>query len=204
MFILASMNGQAYSKLKLQIENENSTISVQQEQTHMPTEALPIDNYPLGDVYDSTNREQLSYKHAPKNQEHMSVGHAVQVTATGYSAGYESTGKTPDHPAFGITYSGIQVVRDESALSTIAADLDVFPIGTVLFIPGYGYGVVADIGGLIKGDKIDLYFDTKDQVYQEWGKKILQVFVIKKGNGKVNKRIWNQLKEEILAQTQHI
>lgn len=103
------------------------------------------------------------------------------VIATGYTAGAESTGKTPEHPGYGITYSGIEVKRD--LYSTIAADLDVFPIGTILFIPGYGYGVVADIGSAIKGNKIDLYYHTVDDVYNEWGKQTVDVYVIEEGNG---------------------
>src|SRR5699024_7938143 len=79
------------------------------------------------------------------------------VIATGYTAGAESTGKTPDHPQYGITFSGVNVKRD--LYSTIAADVDVFPIGTVLYIPNYGYGVVADTGSAIKGNKIDLYYE---------------------------------------------
>ncbi|MBH0231050.1 3D domain-containing protein [Halobacillus yeomjeoni] len=103
------------------------------------------------------------------------------VTATGYTAGFESTGKNPGHPQYGITYSGVNVKRD--LYSTIAADLSVFPIGTVLFIPDYGYGVVADIGGAIKGDKLDLYFPTVTDVFEQWGKKTLDVYVIEKGDG---------------------
>jgi 3D (Asp-Asp-Asp) domain-containing protein len=76
------------------------------------------------------------------------------VIATGYTADIESTGKAEDHPGFGITYSGVKVKRD--LYSTIAADLTVYPIGTVLFIPGYGYGVVADKGSAIKGNRLDL------------------------------------------------
>src|SRR5690625_2945875 len=86
----------------------------------------------------------------------------VTVTATGYTAGPESTGKREDHPEYGITYSGVEVTRD--LYSTIAADLDVFPLGTILYIPDYGYGVVTDIGGAIKGNKIDLYFETVEDV----------------------------------------
>ncbi len=94
---------------------------------------------------------------------------STTVVATGYTAGAESTGKTPDHPQYGITYSGVKVKRD--LYSTIAADLDIYPIGTIMFIPGYGYGVVADKGGAINGNKIDLYYDTVEDVYSEWGKK---------------------------------
>lgn len=140
-----------------------------------------------------------SHQFVPNLDENLSKFSAVEVVATGYSAGKESTGKNPGHPQYGITYSGIKVVRDVTALSTIAADPKVFPLGTVLFIPGYGYGVVADTGSAIKGEKIDLYFNTKDQVYKEWGKKTVKVFVVKKGSGKVTEVIWNQLKNEILA-----
>lgn len=103
------------------------------------------------------------------------------VTATGYTAGIESTGKTEDHPAYGITYSGVVVKRD--LYSTIAADPDVYPIGTILYIPDYGYGVVADTGSAIKGRKLDLYFNTVADVFNEWGKKETPVHVVKLGDG---------------------
>jgi len=105
------------------------------------------------------------------------------ITATGYTAGIESTGKNPGHPEYGITYSGVKVKRD--LYSTVAADLNVFPIGTILFIPGYGFGVVADKGGAIKGNKVDLYYDTVSDVYEQWGKKTLDVYVIEIGDGKL-------------------
>lgn len=118
---------------------------------------------------------------------------AVNVTATGYYAGQESTGKNPGDPAYGITYSGVKVRRVEEGFSTIAADPSVFPIGTVMYIPGYGYGVVADTGSAIKGHIIDLYFNTKDEVYSEWGKKNVEVYVIKRGNGTVTEGMMDQL-----------
>ncbi|WP_010532290.1 3D domain-containing protein [Lentibacillus jeotgali] len=115
------------------------------------------------------------------------------VMATGYTAGVESTGKTPDHPQYGITYSGVKVQRD--LYSTIAADLDVFPIGTILYIPGYGYGVVADIGSAINGNQIDLYYETVEDVYNEWGKKEVEVYIVKKGDGELSKEVLNNLNE---------
>lgn len=116
------------------------------------------------------------------------------VLATGYTAGVESTGKTADHKDYGITYSGATVKRD--LYSTIAADLSVFPLGTILYIPDYGYGVVADIGGAIKGNKIDLYFDTIDEVYNEWGKKEVEVYVVEEGNGKITDKDIEALNED--------
>lgn len=121
------------------------------------------------------------------------VIHTVKVVATGYTAGYESTGKNPSHPQYGITYSGVKVQRNKNKVSTIAADPKVFPLGSILYIPGYGYGIVADTGSAIKGHKIDLYFATTKQVYKEWGKKDVSVQVIKRGNGKCTEKMLQRL-----------
>lgn len=118
----------------------------------------------------------------------------ARVIATGYTAGKESTGKTLNHPAYGVTYSGVKVKRD--LYSTIAADLDVFPLGTILWIPGYGYGVVADKGGAIKGNRLDLYYETVEDVYAEWGKKELDVYIIQKGRGKLTEDQLTALNED--------
>jgi len=116
---------------------------------------------------------------------------AVRVVATGYTAGKESTGKSPNHPQYGITFSGVKVRK--ATFSTIAADPNVFPLGTILFIPGYGFGVVADTGSAIKGNKIDLYFPTKDQVFAHWGKKSVDVYILKRGDGKVTEAMLDRL-----------
>ncbi|PWA08033.1 hypothetical protein DCC39_15570 [Pueribacillus theae] len=117
-----------------------------------------------------------------------------KVVATGYTAGKESTGKSPGHPAYGITYSGVKVKRD--LYSTIAADPEVFPIGTVLFIPNYGYGVVADTGSAIKGNKIDLYFETTKDVYREWGKQEVTVYKVNHGSGTLTEQQLAELNED--------
>ena len=117
-----------------------------------------------------------------------------KVVATGYTAGVESTGKGPNHPEYGITYSGVMVKRD--LYSTVAADLNVYPIGTILFIPGYGYGVVADKGGAITGNKVDLYYETIDDVYNQWGKKEIDVYVVEIGDGSLTEQELTLLNED--------
>lgn len=114
-----------------------------------------------------------------------------KVLATGYTAGFESTGKYPDSPSYGVTYSGVKVKRD--MFSTIAADLSVFPLGTILWIPDYGFGVVADKGGAIKGKHLDLYYDTVQDVYEKWGKKTLEVYLVQKGNGRFSEEQLHEL-----------
>jgi 3D (Asp-Asp-Asp) domain-containing protein len=143
------------------------------------------------------NGNEFRFKQIAENIEHetnLNEFQAFSVTATGYTAGIESTGKKPSDKSYGVTYSGVKVTRD--IYSTIAADLKVFPIGTILFIPGYGYGVVSDKGSAIKGNHIDLYYHTVNDVYKHWGKKRTLVYLIKKGNGTLSESDLKILNED--------
>jgi 3D (Asp-Asp-Asp) domain-containing protein len=60
---------------------------------------------------------------------------------------------------------------------TVAADPAVFGFGTRLEIPGYGIGVVEDIGGAIKGRHIDIWFPSHAAAMR-WGAKRLKVKVL--------------------------
>jgi len=54
---------------------------------------------------------------------------------------------------------------------TIAADTKYYPFGTRMYIPGYGWGIVEDKGGAIKGpNRIDLFFDSHEDAIQ-WGRR---------------------------------
>ncbi|MDF7824466.1 3D domain-containing protein [Pontiellaceae bacterium B12227] len=58
----------------------------------------------------------------------------------------------------------------------LAADTSIYPYGTVMHIPGYGYGVVKDTGGAIKGQHIDLY-RPNHWFARQWGVKKKKVRV---------------------------
>jgi len=57
---------------------------------------------------------------------------------------------------------------------TIAADTSRYPFGTIIHIPGYGYGRVEDRGGDIKGQRLDLFFRSHRQALK-WGRQRLTV-----------------------------
>lgn len=60
---------------------------------------------------------------------------------------------------------------------TIAADTKYYPFGTRMYVPGYGWGVVEDRGGAIKGkNRIDLYFDSHQEALQ-WGRQKVPVTI---------------------------
>lgn len=58
---------------------------------------------------------------------------------------------------------------------TIAADTKYYPFGTRMYVPGYGWGVVEDRGGAIKGPtRIDLYFNSHSDALK-WGRRKVHV-----------------------------
>lgn len=61
---------------------------------------------------------------------------------------------------------------------TLAADTRYYPFGTRVFVPGYGYGVVEDRGGAIKGrERLDVYFRSHDRA-RRWGRQRIDVEVL--------------------------
>lgn len=81
----------------------------------------------------------------------------LRMRATAYTA--SSSGKPPDHPAFGITASGVQ-----AGSGVVAIDPNVVPFRSWVYIPGYGVGFAGDTGGGIKGRWIDLGYDEDELV----------------------------------------
>lgn len=73
---------------------------------------------------------------------------------------------------------GITATGTRARLGTIAADTNVYPFGTIMHIPGYGWGRVEDVGGTIKGKHIDLYFPSHKKALK-WGRERKQVKVWK-------------------------
>jgi 3D (Asp-Asp-Asp) domain-containing protein len=94
------------------------------------------------------------------------------MNASAYTAGYESTGKNPGDPGYGITASGMQVRH-----GVVAVDPRVIPLGTKLYVDGYGVTIAADTGGAIKGNKIDLYFEDLDDAIN-FGRRDVKVYVL--------------------------
>ena len=82
----------------------------------------------------------------------------------------------------GVTATGISCVRKPFGLSTIAVDPDVIPFNSAVYVEGYGYALAADCGGAIKGNKIDVYFDS-EQECSNWGVKDVTVTILGDSTG---------------------
>lgn len=77
----------------------------------------------------------------------------------------------------GITKTGINL-RKNPHLKVISVDPRVIPLGTKVYVEGYGYAVAGDTGSAIKGDKIDVFFPSTSQAYK-WGRKKVKIKILK-------------------------
>lgn len=103
----------------------------------------------------------------------------LQFEATAYCACYECCGKHPGNKWYGITATGTR-----AKVGTIAVDPRVIPLGTKVYVEGlygaknYGYAVAEDTGGAIKGEIIDLYFNTHKETVN-WGRQQVNIYILK-------------------------
>lgn len=102
----------------------------------------------------------------------------LDMVATAYDLSFESTGKNPGDPYYGITASGAKAQP-----GTVAVDPSVIPLGTKLYIasidgsPDYGFATALDTGGAIKGNRIDLFMENKADCYK-FGIRQVKVYIL--------------------------
>jgi len=95
----------------------------------------------------------------------MKSGRTIHVIATAYS------GNEPGAGGYG-TATGRRAVR-----GVIAVDPHVIPLNSHVYVPGYGFAVAGDTGGLIKGNHIDLCFNSVGEI-GSWGKRYVDIIVL--------------------------
>ncbi|MFB3165296.1 uncharacterized protein YabE (DUF348 family) [Bacillus niacini] len=76
----------------------------------------------------------------------------------------------------GRTATGFDL-RANPGAKVIAVDPRVIPLGTKVYVEGYGYAVAADTGGAIKGHKIDVFFPTKAEAFR-WGVRKVKIKIL--------------------------
>ena len=102
----------------------------------------------------------------------------ITCNASAYDLSYESCGKRPGQRGYGITASGMKAAR-----GVVAVDPRVIPLGTKLYIqsldsyPDYGYAVAGDTGGAIKGNRVDLFMESRSQALQ-FGRRSVKVYIL--------------------------
>ena len=76
------------------------------------------------------------------------------------------------------TYTGHRTATGQNpAVGMVAVDPSVVPLGTRMYVEGYGYAVAADTGGSIRGDRIDLFMEERSQCLS-WGRRTVKVYIL--------------------------
>lgn len=96
----------------------------------------------------------------------------VVMETTAFTAGFESTGKRPGDKGYGITATGVKAKR-----GICAVDETVIPMGSSLYVDGYGYCLAADKGSAIKGYKVDVFIPDLEEA-QEFGREQRKVWIL--------------------------
>ncbi|EOD9343708.1 resuscitation-promoting factor [Listeria monocytogenes] len=109
-------------------------------------------------VSNSSSSASSSSSSAPS-----SGGKTYRMESTAYSGG-------------GITAYGINLSANPG-LKVIAVDPRVIPLGSKVWVEGYGEAIAGDTGGVIKGNIVDVYFPNESQCYS-WGRRMVTVKVL--------------------------
>ena len=140
-------------------EESNREIIASSVVAHPVDKIIDIGNAPLGALTDVTAPDFHYVRH-------------LRMEATAYTAGFSCTGKHPWDPWYRITASGMEVRH-----GVVAVDRNVIPLGTRLYVYGYGFAVAADVGGAIRGYKIDLFMECI-QAARRFGRRHIDVWIL--------------------------
>lgn len=108
--------------------------------------------------------ESEAHVYKPKNTEIVASRSQDAMEIVVEATAYTHTGHK--------TYTGTWPHR-----GTIAVDPGVIPLGSRLYVEGYGPGVAEDTGGVIKGLKVDLFMETENECW-EWGRRQVKARIL--------------------------
>ncbi|MCD5325264.1 MULTISPECIES: LysM peptidoglycan-binding and 3D domain-containing protein [Pontibacillus] len=104
----------------------------------------------------------------PKTQTEQKEAKTITVESTAYTANCAGCS--------GITSTGINLLANPDR-KVIAVDPDVIPLGTEVYVEGYGKAVAGDIGSAIQGNKIDVFIPNRSDALN-WGRRTVEVTIL--------------------------
>ena len=132
---------------------------------NLSTTIIKVDqvlNVSADEATETTKEEEKSEEKEP------TVVKTFKVTATAFTANCKGCS--------GITSTGFNLKENPDA-KIIAVDPDVIPLGTKVWVEGYGEAIAADKGGSIKGNKIDVFMSSTKQAIN-WGRRTVTVKIL--------------------------
>lgn len=126
----------------------------------------------------SANNQIEALEAASKAQENISESETTEntgSTSSDYLATFSMSATAYTGGEF--TAMGIKPVRNPNGLSTVSVDSSVIPLGSKVYVEGYGYAIASDTGSAIQGNKIDLYMNSLEDCYS-FGRKNVTVHIV--------------------------
>ena len=149
LFKIAQKHGITVAKLKTTNNLKSNTITAGQTLT-VPSAKVTTSKSTGND----DKVEEKNYK-------------TIRVTSTAYTASCKGCS--------GITATGINLKRNPN-MKVIAVDPRVIPLGSKVWVEGYGMAIAGDTGGAIKGNKIDVFLPTNAKA-RNWGRRTVTIKV---------------------------
>ncbi|GAF14552.1 cell wall-binding protein [Bacillus sp. JCM 19045] len=145
----AQVKGEIQTNPETTESNESSNSSESQSSSSESTQSSSSES-------SSSNESTQSSSNESSNSDQGDAT-TMNVEATAYTAFCEGCS--------GVTYTGIDL-RANPDQKVIAVDPSVIPLGSKVYVEGYGEAIAGDIGGAIKGNKIDLFMPNHDDAIQ--------------------------------------
>lgn len=109
------------------------------------------------------------------------VTEIIEIGAGGFIDGMKYVSafdmKVTAYTPFDAGCTGITATGTVAGRGTVAVDPRVIPLGTKVYVPGYGVAIAADTGGAIKGNRVDICVPTTNEAFS-WGVRNVTVYVI--------------------------
>ncbi|GGC88377.1 cell wall-binding protein YocH [Thalassobacillus devorans] len=138
--------------------------AVEEESTTETEQTSGNDSAPEQTSSNESAEEDSSTEQTSQSAE----GQTINVSATAYTA--NCTGCS------GVTATGIDLNANPDK-KVIAVDPNVIPLGSEVYVEGYGRAVAGDVGGAIKGNKIDIFMPERSDAL-EFGVQNVEVTIL--------------------------
>jgi len=165
--VIAGVNGLTMRVYRSVVTNgvEGAPVITAEQVVTKPVTQVVAVGTGTGETAEAEAHQQLATARARRAKSlPPKAGRKMRVLATGYSAAEPGMGDR--------TATGHPAVR-----GVIAVDPDVIPLGTRVYVPGYGYAIARDTGGAIDGKHIDLCFDTVGEC-DSWGRRPVTIIIL--------------------------
>ncbi|RLL45449.1 LysM peptidoglycan-binding domain-containing protein [Oceanobacillus piezotolerans] len=156
-----TVNGATPVENTAELETQ-SVEATENEEVHTSEESVAVTEEKVEEV------EEVEEAKETVAQDSEPEGRTIAVESTAYTAHCAGCS--------GVTATGIDL-RANPNMKLIAVDPNVIPLGSKVYVEGYGYAVAGDTGGAIRGNKIDVHVPTKDEAYQ-WGRRTVNVTIV--------------------------